>query len=60
MSGGMFSTMTVCSATAENTGAAVSELQMDMLGLFNQIYTMNLGSSTGPQPMKDTLVCVAS
>jgi hypothetical protein len=28
--------MTVCSATSANTGAAVSELQMDALGFYSQ------------------------
>jgi hypothetical protein len=52
----MLSRITVCSATCEKTGAAVSELQMDVLGLSSQMYTMNCGSSTGPQPIKDALV----
>src|SRR6266540_6315214 len=59
-SGGMLRRMTVCSATFAKTGAAVSEAQMDVLGFSSQIYTMNCGSSVGPQPTNETFVWDAS
>src|SRR5512140_2786289 len=43
-------------ATCAKTGAAVSEPQIEADGCSSHTYTMNLGSSTGPHPMKEAFV----